>query len=85
MHIYNLDTHSLDKKYFLSQKVERLCLSSQELKYTQNYDIEAVFEDVADPKKADKKKDKYKTALKQEEMLWHNNVPLPYQKKIKRA
>lgn len=84
MHIYNTDTHNLDKKYFLSQRVEQLCVGSRELKYTQNYDIEEVFEDVAD-KKSNKKQDTYKAALKQEEMLWHNNVPLPYQKKIKRS
>lgn len=84
MHIYNTETHNLDKKYFVSQKIERVCVSQRELKYTRNYDIEEVFEDVAD-KKDTKKRDFYRTALKQEEMLWHNNVPLPYQKKIKRA
>ena len=85
MHIYNTDTHSLDKKYFLSQRVEKICVSQRELKYTKNYDIEEVFEDVADKKKDNKKKNVYKEALKQEEILWHNNVPLPYQKKIKRS
>lgn len=84
MHIYDTDTHSLGKKYFLSQRVERICVSRKELKYTENYDIEKVFEDVAD-RKDNKKQSAYRTALTQEELLWHNNVPLPYQKKIKRA
>ena len=84
MHIYNTETHNLEKKYFLSQRVERICVSNKELKYTENYDIEEVFEEVAD-KKDTRKQDTYRSALKQEEMLWHNNVPLPYQKKIKRS
>lgn len=67
----------------MNQKQERLVLSKRLLKYTENYDIEQVFEEEKE-KKVDPKVDKYRKALKEEEMLWHNNVNLPYQKKIKR-
>ena len=83
MHIYDIKRHRLIKRFLMNQKQERLALSKKELKFTENYNIEQVFEEETETK-VDPKVDLYRQALKNEEMFWHNNVTLPYQKKIKR-
>lgn len=91
MSIGDIETQRTIRKHFLSQRMTACLVQTDvRLKHVEeeeeNYDIEDVFEeDVPQPPKHNPNvNQEYITALKDEKRLWHNNIPLPYQKKIKR-
>ena len=59
------------------EQVEEEVFSENENEDKDKYDIEEVFGE-------DPLRKKYKEALKDEKLLWHNNIDLPYEKKINR-
>lgn len=75
---------------FLSQRLTQVITSEnatktglkKHKKSKPKYDINAVYGD-SDQQASDRQK-LFNQTLKEESALWHNNMPLPYQKKLKR-
>lgn len=75
---------------FLSQRLTRVLApanasktaSKKPKKSKAKYDISEVYGDV-DQQTTERQK-LFTATLKEESTLWHNNMPLPYQKKLKR-
>lgn len=77
------------QRHFLSQRLTRVAFGeagmAPEARKKRNkaaFDIDEVYGErkpAADPRKG-----LFKETLAREELLWHNNIPLPYQKKVKK-
>lgn len=87
----DLNERTVLKKYFLSQLPSAACKAvggiSRPKKEEEN--LEDLDSDndgrEDDEEKEEKEREKLKKAIKNEELLWHNNLKLQYEKKVKRA
>jgi hypothetical protein len=91
-----LKSFKLIKRTFLSQKPTKFLIDDHseefEVEVDEDYEAQSQLDDNKDNYNIDEVFGKaeedieknYKQALKNEELLWHNNVDLPYQKKLNR-
>lgn len=88
--VWTLDEEKwVSKRHFLSQRLTKVSWAdsgiskgSKKSKKKAQTDIENVYGTQKEEESGRQKL--FKETLTNEERLWHNNIPLPYQKKIKR-